>query len=341
MAKSKGFLRLERAMALRAECRRVTDIISGLELAHLKALIGIGELANFRRAGEQLHLSPPAVFEQVRQLERDVGVKLYERAGRKLVLTEAGALLLSYARRILREHDEALTALEELNGARRGLLRLGCGPHISVAVVPHLLRAFLARHPGIEVRLVTGNDNSLFDDIRSGRVDVLMMNLPVEDPALEEVGLWRYEMVFIAAPDAPVTGDPSDLARQPFILYQRAYLIEEAIRRFCVDVGFEPNVVMQNDQADSIKELVKLGLGVALLPLWSVSDDVRRGTLRLVRLPDRHMFSVTGLVYRKSPHVPAALRAFVDVAHGWHEWLPRAGDVHAISEPLSSAAAAQ
>jgi DNA-binding transcriptional LysR family regulator len=298
-----------------------------LELTHLRALIGIGELANFRKAGEHLNLSAPAVFEQVRLLEQHVGQKLYERAGRKLVLTEAGNLLLSYARRMMREHDEALGALHELSGVARGLLRFGCGPHISVAVVPHLLRAFLAKYPGIEVRLITGNDHALFDDLRSGRVDTLMMNLPVADPALVQIGLWRYEMVFIAAPDHPAIGDPRALAQQPFILYQRAFLIEEAIRQFCVEVGFEPRVVMQNDQADSIKELVKLGLGVSLLPLWSVSEDVRRGTLRIVRLPDRHLFSETGLIYRKSPYIPAAVQALVGVAHEWPEWLPRAGDV--------------
>jgi DNA-binding transcriptional LysR family regulator len=294
-------------------------------------LIGISEQANFRKAGEHLHLSPPAVFEQVRLLEEHVGQKLYERAGRKLVLTEAGTLLLAYARRILGEHDEALTALQELRGVERGQLRFGCGPHISVAVVPHLLRAFLVQYPGVEVRLITGNDPALFADLRSGRVDLLLMNLPVEDAALEQVGLWRYEMVFIAAPERPVTGDPHDLAQQPFILYQRAFLIEEAIRQFCVDVGFEPRVVMQNDQADSIKEMVKLGLGVALLPLWSVSEEVRRGTLKIVRLPDRHLFSETGVVYRKSPHVSAALRALIGVAHRWPEWLPRAEDVQALS----------
>ena len=301
-----------------------------METSHLRALVGIGELASFRKTGEHLHLSAPAVFEQMRLLEQEVGQKLYEKTGRKLLLTEAGMMLLAYARRILREQDEALIALQELSGVQRGLVRFGCGPHISVAVVPHLLRAFLTKYPGIEVRLMTGNDPALFDDLRSGRIDLLLMNLPVHDDALEQVGLWRYELVFIAAPGHPLMDDARDLAQQPFILYQRAFLIEEAIRRFCVEVGFEPRVVMQNDQADSIKELVKLGLGVSLLPLWSVSEEVQRGLLRIVRLPDRHLFSTTGLIYRKSAHVPAALRALVDVAHQWREWLPRAGDVEAI-----------
>ena len=289
------------------------------------------ELGSLRRAGEQLHLSAPAVFEQLKQLEEHSRQKLYERAGRRLVLTEAGTLLHSYARRILREHDEALVALSELSGVRRGLLRFGCGPHISVAIVPHLLRTFLTKYPGVEVRMVTGNDHSLFHDLRSGKVDILLMNLPTKDEALEEVALWRYEMVFIAAPNHPATGRAADLAKQPFILYQRAMIIEEAIQRFCVQAGFHPRIVMQIDQADAIKELVKLGLGISLLPVWSVTEETRRGTLRIIRVRNRRLFAETGLVYRKSAHVPAALRALIEVAHQWQEWLPMADSVHPIA----------
>ncbi len=306
------------------------DTINVLELAHLKALVAVDESGSLTRAGEELHLSPPAVFEQLKQLEDNSRQKLYERAGRRLVLTEAGALLVSYARRILREHDEALIALTELSGVERGLLRFGCGPHISVAIVPHLLRKFLAKYPGVEVRMVTGNDHSLFHDLRTGKVDILLMNLPVEDDALEDVGLWRYELVFVAAPNHPATGRAQDLAKQPFILYQRAVIIEEAIQRFCVQAGFRPNIVMQIDQADAIKELVKLGLGISLLPVWSVSEEVRRGAMRIIRVRNKRLFADTGLVYRKSAHLPAALRALIEVAHLWQEWLPMADSVRPI-----------
>ena len=303
-----------------------------MELSQLRALIAIAELGNFGKAGVRLHLSPPAVFEQVRRLESEVAVKLYERAGRRLAMTEAGRLVVDYARRIIQEHDAALVALKELGGVERGTLRFGCGPHISVSVVPHLLRAFLAKHPNVELRLITGADPMLFEELRGGKIDLLMMNLPVDDPSLDQIALWRYEMVFVVAPDDPVSNDPAELARRPFILYQRAYIIEDAIRRFCVDAGFEPKMVMHNDQADSIKELVKLGLGISLLPLWSVSEEARRGTLRILRLPNRGLFSETGLLYRKSPHVSSTIRALVDVAHDWPNWLPRAQDVSAVGQ---------
>lgn len=305
-----------------------------LELSHSRALIAIGELGSFSKAAERLHLSPPAVFAQIHQLETEAGEKLYERAGRKLVLTPAGRLMIEYCRRLILVHDEAMGAVRELSGVQRGSLYLGCGPHISVAIVPHLLRAYLAQHPNVELRLITGNDQSLFEDLYSGKVDLILMNLPVDGPDLVQEPLWRYEMVFIVPPGDPSAGrgvvSAAELSQRPFILYQRSVVIEAAIRTFCVDVGFEPRVVMQNDQADSIKELVKLGLGISLLPLWSVSDDVRRGTLRLLRLSTRQLFSVTGLIYRKTSHLPIAVRALLDVAHQWPQWLPQAEDVQAI-----------
>jgi DNA-binding transcriptional LysR family regulator len=298
-----------------------------VELSQLRALRAIAEVGNFGKAGERLHLSPPAVFEQVRRLETEVGEKVYQRAGRKLALTDAGRLINDYARRILQEHDAALVALKELGGVQRGALRLGCGPHASVSVVPHLFRAFLAKHPNVELRLVTGPDSMLFEELHASRVDVLLMSLPVQHAAVEQIPLWRCEMVFVAAPGDEASEDPSELSRRPFILYQRACVIEDAIRRFCVEAGFEPMLVMHNDQADSIKELVKLGLGISLLPLWTVSQEMRDGTLRIFRLPQRHLFAETGLIYRRSMHVPAVVRAVVETAQDWRGWLPSASDV--------------
>ena len=197
--------------------------------------------------------------------------------------------------------------------------------------MPHLLRAYVSQYPNVELRLITGNDHMLFEDLRAGKVDLILMNLPVEESDLVQEPLWRYEMVFIVPPNDSVADlgmvSGAELSSRPFILYQRSVVIESAIRQFCVAVGFEPKVVMQNDQADSIKELVKLGLGISLLPLWSVSDDVRRGSLRILRLHNRQLFTTTGLLYRKTSHLPMPVKALLEVAHQWKSWFPRAEDV--------------
>jgi DNA-binding transcriptional LysR family regulator len=297
-----------------------------LELAHARALIAIGELGSFNKAGERLRLSPPAIFAQIHQLEAELGEKLYERAGRKLVLTPAGRLMTEYSRRLILVHDEAIGAVKELSGAQGGSLCLGCGPHISVSIMPHLLRAFISQHPHVEVRLVTGSDRMLCQDLEGGKVDVLLMNLPVDGTGLVQDPLWRYEMVFVVPPGDPAAGravSAAELSSRPFILYQPGGAIEA--------VEFQPRVVMQNDQADSIKELVKLGLGISLLPWWSVSGDVCNGSLAIARLENRPLVNVTGLLYRRTAHVPAPVRALLDVAHQWKTWLPQAEDVQEIA----------
>ncbi len=307
-----------------------------MEFSQARALISIGELASFQKAGERLNLSPPAVFAQIHRLESELGEKLYLRNGRKLQLTASGRTLLDYCRRLVGTHDEAVASVRDLDNASGGSLYLGCGPHISVALVPHLLKAYLDEHANVDVRLITGNDESLIQELHAGKVDILLMNLPIDIPEFVQIPLWRYELVFVVPPndsDAQrTTISATELATRPFILYQRSIVIETAIRQFCASAGFEPRVVMQNDQADSIKELVKLGVGVSLLPIWSVSNDVRLGKLRILRLAEKQVFSVTGLVQRTTTHLPSSVRSFISTAQAWPTWLPRAEDVIPIRE---------
>ena len=234
----------------------------------------------------------------------------------------------------VQQHDEAISVALEVSGVKRGHLRFGCGPHTSICIIPHLLRAFLALYPNVEVSVTTADDHTLLNELRTGRGDVVLMTLPVDAMELEVDPLWQYEMVFVVAPGDPMsrlrTVAASDLQGKPFILYRRANVVETAIRHFCSEVGFEPKVVMSDDQADSIKELVKLKLGISLLPLWSVSQDIRHGKLRMLRLRDRHLIHQMGLIYRKSIYRTAVLTALSSVAHQWQKWLPMAKDVSPI-----------
>ena len=300
-----------------------------MEISQLRAIVALRELASLARAGEQLHLSPSAVFCQIRQLEDEIGQKLYERIGRNLRLTSTGELLAGYAVKIVKGHDTAVAALKERSATRRELLRIGCGPHSSLRVIPHLLRAFVNRYPGTEVRLVTGDDQSLLRETRMGVLDAILMSLPVNDSELREEPLWSYENVFVLPPAKSglfPRATIDDVKGAPFILYRRAVVIDAAYRRLCQDLKFEPNVVMENDEPDSIKELVKLGFGITLLPLWSVADESRKGALRIVR-PPKPQFYNYGLLYRNSDYQPNLLTALRTVAHQWSEWWPLAKHV--------------
>jgi DNA-binding transcriptional LysR family regulator len=300
-----------------------------MDLSPLRALMALRDLGCFARVAERVHLSTSAVFCQIRQLEVQLGQKLYERKGKWLLLTATGRLLADYAEKIVYLHDSALSALKPGGPAKRELVRVGCGPHASVEIVPHLLHALVKRYPTIGFRMTSADEISLIDDLRSGLLDAVLMSLPArpnQAREFEQLHLWRYELVLVFPPSAsglyPKPG-LEDLRTAPFIRYRRPVVIDAAQQQLCRDLGFELDDVMENDEADSIKELVRLGLGLSFLALWSVASEESRGTLRIVR-PLRPQVYDFGLLYRKSQYEANMLSSLLKVAAQWRQWWPHA-----------------
>jgi DNA-binding transcriptional LysR family regulator len=297
---------------------------SPVEICQLKAVLALRDLASLTKAAKLLHLSPSAVFCQIRQLEEEFGLKLYEHAGKRLHLTDFGRLLAKQAQEIMQTHDAALDLLRQSTASPKPVLRIGCGPHGSVRIMPYLLRAFLAAQPNTEIRLTT-SDETMFEDLRLGALDAIVAVVPVDDAELRGEPLWSFEQVVVlpvegTGPGTAVTA--ADLRQYPFILYRRTAVAESIFVDLCRKLGFEPNIVMENDEVDSIKELVKMGIGATFLPYWSVGDEVSKGTLRVLRVPLPR--STYGLVYRHGGFQPQTIDVLREVAHRWQEWWPMA-----------------
>lgn len=298
-----------------------------MEFSQLRAIQALAELHSFTLAAERLHLSPPAVFSQIRQLEERLGERLYEKSGRTLVLTPKGKLLAEHATRIVSAHD---LALEEVAGAatsRREVVRLGAGPCSAVRIVPHLLRAFLAAHPGTEARFTADGDQELLRDLHAGTVDAVLMTLPAGDAALEEHPLWSYEMVFVLPPrkfkEWHCGKGIRELAEKPFILYKRPVVVEASVRRLCMAAGIAPRVTMESENPALIAELVKLGLGYGVLPLWTVGEDVARRELTILRGPQPwiHHYGILSRPGFLASRTGTGLRR---AASDWQHWWPLA-----------------
>lgn len=293
-----------------------------MELPQLRAILALRELASFAKAGERLHLSPPAVFGQIRQLEEELGEKLYERLGKRLQLTATGEMLAEYARTIVQQHDDAVRALKGQGGGKRALLRAGCGPHTSIRILPYLLRAFREANQNTEVRQTTGDDLGLIRDLRAGILDAVLMTLPQESPELEQLPLWRYYLVF-ALPPSRRRATLAELRELPFLVLHRPVVIDAAVRRHCDDAGITPAVLFESDQPDAIKELVKLGVGATVLPLWSVAQEASRGELRIIH-PRRKRYYRFGWLYRRTAYPSKSLSALLATGTRWAEWWPLA-----------------
>ena len=300
--------------------------ICNMDISALRALVALREHASFARVSERVNLSTSAVFCQIRQLEDQLGQKLYERHGKTLLLTATGKSLANYAEEIVHMHNFALSALMPNGTSSRESVRLGCGPNGSVEIIPYLMQALVKQSPGTEIRMISADDNSLLNDLRSGLLDALLMSLPTETAGLEQKHLWTNELVLVFPPaKLHLFANPKcdDLRNAPFIVYSRPILMNGAYQQLCCDLGFEPTIVMENDEPDSIKELIKLGLGVSFLPFWNVAEEARKGQLRVVRPPKPLLYEY-GLLHRKSEQNAHMLRGLIAVALQWKQWWPLA-----------------
>jgi DNA-binding transcriptional LysR family regulator len=288
---------------------------AGVELKELRSLMALSELGSISLAAEKLHLSPPAIHKQLKILESELGVVLYEKVGRRLQLTQAAEVLLPYLKELLAQYDSALAALQEWKGMKRGVVRLGTGP--SAYVLPAILKEFRRQNPAVEVLVETGNTPVLLDGLARGSLDLALLvsaDLVEKEDYRVEMS-WDFELVMISHQRLPPSKPRlAELKHLRFILFRKGSRMEEPIDRYFAANGFEPNVVMRFDNAEFIRSMVRAGMGISLLPLWVVDRDVKERRLSIIRPVEPPLFSKIALVRRKSGFVPRPVQAFIETA---------------------------
>lgn len=286
-----------------------------MELKELRSLVAVSEVGSISLAAAQLHLSPPAIHKQLKILEAELGVRLYEKIGRRLQLTQAAEVLLPYLKDLLAQYDSALSALEEWKGMKRGLVRIGTGP--TSYVLPIILKKFRRVNPHVELLVETGNTPVLLEDLSRGSLDLALVVsadlMEARDFSVE--ASWDFELVLVSHQrHPPRLPRLADLKHLPFILFRKGSRMEEPIDRYFAAHGFDPKVVMRFDNAEFIKAMVRTGLGMSVLPLWVVDKDVKEGRLSMIRQAEPPLYSKIALVRRRTSYVPRSVQAFIATA---------------------------
>ena len=282
---------------------------------HVRTLQAIARSGGFSRAGEILHLSQPAISHHVRHLERVLGVPLLVRRGRRASPTEAGAVLLEHAGRAFKVLDEAREAIQRLRGRVAGRVTVGTGATASIYLLPALLRRLRARHPDLELVVVTGNAGEIASAVSRGELDVGVVTLPIAvGRGLLVSPFYVDRLVAIAPPDrrwrrrAPMTA--AELAREPVILYERGGTIRRVVDDWFRRGRATPRVAMELGNAEATKKLVGAGLGLSVVSEIAVKADARAGALNLIPLrPALHRR--IGIIRRRERSPRPALLAFM------------------------------
>ena len=255
-----------------------------MEIRQLRAFVAIAESGTFTAGALRVHVTQAAISMQIRQLETEIGAKVFVRAPRHVILTEAGEQLLRRARHILREHDAALDEIAELAGAERGRLRIGsASAMVLTEQLPSILKDLRKQHPAAEISVTSGTSEVLVDQILAGEVDIAFVSLPVDVRGIKTERLSEDQLVAIASPRHKLakqrTISAYTLAGERLILGERGGNTRRLIDQFFAQAGVSLHVAMELSRQQAIKRMVEEDMGVGIVPLQSVKEEVEKGKL--------------------------------------------------------------
>lgn len=263
-------------------------------------------------------MTQPSVSMQIRQLEDNLGVALFEQLGRRVYLTEAGQELYRYGRAIDQQLSEAETVIDRLKGLRGGQLRLAIGPTAKYFML-RLLAAFVQNHPDVTIDLhITGRDN-LLAQLDSNERDLIVLGTPPPDPMLVGYPFLEDPLVVIAPPGHPLTGRRvplAQLAQEPFLMREPGSDTREVIDQFFAQHGIEPRTAMVINSNEAIKQGVQAGLGLAIVPTQSVAMELETGRLVVLDIDALPLQRAWYLAYRRDKRFSNVAEAFKDFVEG-------------------------
>lgn len=285
-----------------------------INLHQLATFQVVAKHCSFVRAADELHFSQPAVSAQIHQLEQSLGVKLFDKIGRKTHLTQAGEELYIYSQKIFSLIDEALDTMQALSSPHSGRLSVGADTTVGTYVIPNLLGKFRNMYPKVEITLEVINPVPLVEELVNNRIDMAIMSKIPQDVPVFAAPFARNELVVVAPPTHRLAGCEripfSELAREHFLLREQGSGTRAALENAFNQAGYPLQVSMQVGNNSAIKQGVAAGLGIALIS--RVALDMELETNRLVIL-DVEGFPLVRhwlLVHLQEKNLSATARAF-------------------------------
>jgi DNA-binding transcriptional LysR family regulator len=311
-----------------------------MELRQLRYLVALADERNFTRAAEREHIAQPALSQQLRRLEQEVGLPLVDRTTRRVAMTEAGTLLVGRARRIISDVDAARAEMEALAGVQTGRVTVGTMHTMGPVDVSLALAHFHQRHPGVELTAREQSSEELAEMLRVDELDLAFLSVTerVESHGLALHQLLSEELVVVLPVDHHLATRRrvrmAELVNEEFISYRPGARLRELLQMAGAHAGFSPHVTLESNESQRIRRLVARHLGVAILPR---SDAEAPGPgVAVAALTDPPLRRDITLAWRADRRQPPAAAEFIALARELftREDAPPAGD--AAPEPRAA-----
>jgi DNA-binding transcriptional LysR family regulator len=286
-----------------------------VDLRQLEIIRAIAETGSFTAAGHKLHVSQSAISRQILLLEDELKEPVFLRVGRRIRITPAGEALLQLSHRVFQDLKDTISGITDSQESLRGTVRLLGGMTVCLYVFPTLMTELKRQHPNVDLKVMSGSSERCLQQLRSGAGDLALLTLPVEQPDLVTVPVLQEELLLVTAAKHPLSRKrkvlPQDLVRQPFVLFESGSNTRRAIDEFFLSARIEPQIVMETENVEIIKAMVRNGIGITIIPFQAVARDVASGHLFCARIEGRTLMRETGWVYPKMSRTPRTVQEVI------------------------------
>ena len=298
----------------------------------VEGFLEIARQRNLSRAAEALHLTQPALTARLHALEEELGAPLFERSRRGMRLTDAGRAFLPFAERAMEALDAGRSLVQGHAQGTAGQLTIGTAPAVGTYVLPGLLARYVQRFPTVRLVVRTGHSEEIADAVANGELDVGLIR-ELRHPGVSLRTLYEDQLVLVAPPGHEVAGrgelDVDGLAEVTLILFDRTSSYYDLTNAIFRAAGVAPRSTIELDNIDAAKQMVRRGLGVALLPHSAIAADVARGVLREIRVsgvpPTRRR--IVAARRARAPAASPAVQGFLDILERIEEIVPGQGAI--------------
>ena len=295
-----------------------------MDLRQLEIVQAVAETGSFTGAGRKLNVSQSAISRQILLLEEELNENIFLRVGRRIRITPAGDALVQLSHRVFGDIKETVTVIGDSQQTLSGTLRLAGGMTVCMYVFPALLQEYRRLHSSVEVKLITGTSQRLLHDIRTGAADLGFITLPVSESELVTVPAMEEEMLLVTPLSHPLAKKkrivPQDLAQEAFVLFEAASNSRRVVDAFFAKERLEPRIVMETENVEILKALVRSEMGITIIPYQAVAREVRSRQLFCSRISGVSLIRHTGWVYQRSNKVPRMLE---EMFRAYQRVLPR------------------
>jgi LysR family hydrogen peroxide-inducible transcriptional activator len=275
-----------------------------MEMHQLRYMVAVARTGNFSRAAKLCHVSQPSLSQQIQKLEKELGVRLFERHRTRTRLTASGERFLPRAERVLNELEEARREAENIHALVQGEVIVGVLPTIAPYFLPPVVAAFGKKYPGVAITMIEETTASLVGMMNRHEIDFALASLPIPDGQMEVQILFEEELVLAIPAGHPLERRKSiaadDLEDLPFVLMREGHCLGDQVMRFCERSHFEPKVRSRSAQMETILALVQAGQGVSLIPAMARRQAQGGARYRSLKEP-RPKRAVVAFWHRRRP----------------------------------------